>query len=361
MKSTTLPWFVKAALGVLFIIGAFAAIGIDLFNAYLYGLTVAKTMAALAVLVAIFVPIIPIAIACGFPRSLWLLEVVCIAAVMYFSYQYYGVSLRNNNVALTTAHEVYTTAAEEKKLAMETLTRIKEHGDIEELGKLANNADAHLVEAGANVAKYCKGRRETDDCTQARKTKTLADTAATLAHNKLSDSKAWHEAKETLAKANATQTKGDANAIEADLPATLASLLLVQFLAALSGVGATGLVEALAERAALKAVKNKAPRKIVTAPTDGGTEQTLPEGVVSITAARWLENRTVRGGEMQGGAAKKNFERFTGQKISAAQFRAAMVALVGDAVEPRNSGFVIKGYELKVLAKSPQEKQSAII
>ena len=358
-KTNTLPWYVKLGLAVCGGLLAVSAIGVDLVNAYLYGLTTTHTMAALAVIVAVAVVLLPMWLELGAPRVLWLLWLACVTATMYFAFQYYYVSAKQNNVAATTAHAVYTSAAEEKTLAMETLKRIKAAGDVEELGKLAKNADANLIEANANIVKYCKSRHTPDACTTAQQTKTLADNTATLAHNNLSDAKAWHDAKVTLAKANETQKQGDVAEKDVDVIALIFALILVQCLAGLSGVATSLAAEALRERAALRALKSKAKRSQPEAPTNGGTHQPVADNVVSITAARWLEQRTLRGGGLPGGEAKKNFERFTGQKISAKQFRDALISLLGaDAIQAKNNGYIIKGYGLKPVAAA--EKKAAV-
>ena len=358
-KSNTLPWYVKLSLAVCGGLLAIAAISVDLVNAYLYGATTTNTMAALAVIVAVAVVLLPMMLELGAPRVLWLLWLACVAATMYFAFQYYYVSAKQNNVAASNAHEVYTSAAEEKTLALQTLKRINAAGDVEELGKLANNADANLNEAVANVAKYCKSRRITDACTTAQQAKTLADTTATLAHNKLSDAKAWHDAKATLAKANETQKKGDVAEKDVDVIALIFALILVQCLAGLSGVATSLGAEALRERAALQASKAKVKHSKPEAPTDGGTHAAVADNVVSITAARWLAERTLRGTGLPGGEAKKNYERFTGQKISAKQFRDALVSLLGpDAIRAKNSGYIIEGYGLKPVTAA--EKKAAV-
>lgn len=360
MTKALIPWYVKFFLALLFGALSIAAIGVDLFNAYLYGLTTSPTMAVLAIIVAVAVVLLPFGLELGLPRILWLLWLFCVVATMYCAFQYYYVSAQRNNVAAASAHDVYTTAGEEKKLALATLTRIKDAGDVEELGKLAVKADASLDNASASVAKYCKGRRVSDDCRLAQSTKTAADAASTLAHQKLNDAKAWAEAKTTLAKAAATQTKGDAVEHDVDLPALIGALILVQFLAGLSGVATRLGAEALQERAAGRAAKAKAQSKKAPAapvqPTNGGN-------VVSITAAQWLKDRTIRqSGKLPGGQAKKNFERYTGTKITAAEFKAALISLLGaEIIEDKNSGYVIHGYGLAPLTEVKTEKQAAII
>ena len=349
MKNTLLPWYVKLSLATIGGLLAIAAIGVDLVNAYLYGLTTTHTMAALAVIVAAAVVILPMWLELGAPRSLWLLQILCVAFTMNCAYQYYVVSAQQNNVAASTKHTAYTAAEDEKTLARETLTRIKKHGDVDELGTLARNADANLIEAGVNVAKYCKSRRETDACNTAKSTKTAMNTAATLAHTELSDSKSWHDAKATLANATAIQSNGDAVTHDVDIYTLIGALILVQFLASLSGVATRLGAEALRERAAGHKAKSKRIGASV-APTNGGTHQTIADNVVSITAARWLELRAMRGTSMAGGDAKKNYERYTGHKISALQFREALTALLGpDAIQGKNSGYIVKGYSLKPL------------
>ena len=362
MKTTTLPWYVKLALAITGGLLSIAAIGVDLTNSYLYGLMTTNTMAALAIICALAVVILPVWLELGAPRLLWLLWAGCVVFTMNCAYQYYFVSATQNNTVSATIHEVYATAAEEKTLALATLKRITKHGDVEELAKLAANADANLKEAGANVAKYCKGKHVTEACTEAQTVKTLANTSATLAHTELSDSKAWHEAKATLAKAGETQKQGDATKKNVDVITMVAALILVQFLAGLSGVATSLAHQALVERAALRAAQARKPRQTQPAPTNGGThEPVVVDNVVSIMAAQWLKQRTTHGAGLPGGEAKKSYERFAGHKISAAQFRSALTALLGaDAIQAKNNGYVVKGYALAPLAARNDEKRSAV-
>jgi hypothetical protein len=355
MKTSIVSPTVKLILAIAGGLLACGAIGVDLVNAYLYGMTTTGTMAALAVICAVAVVLLPMWLELGAPKILWYLWLACVVFTMNCAYQYYYVSAKQNSVAASTIHATYTTAEAEKTLALETLNRIKEHGDVGELGKLADSADASLKDAAANVAKYCKSRKVSGDCDDAQKAKTLANSNAMLAHTKVSDSKAWHEAKATLAEASATQKQGDAATHDVDIVTLIAALLLVQGLAALSGPATSLAAEALRERAIARRVSKT--RKPATStpelPTNGGNK------VVSIAAAQWLAARTTRGAGLPGGDAKKNYERFAGHKISAKDFRAELVALLGaDAIQPKNSGYIVKGYALKTVAAT--EKKSAV-
>jgi len=357
MHTTPLPWYVKLGIAIALGFVSLASVGIDLVNSYLYGLMTAPAMGVLAALIALSIPLLAFCIEMGAPKSLRILQIACMAAIMYCAWQYYVVSAKQNNVVATVAHEVYTSAAEEKKLALETMRRIKEHGDIEDLGKIASNADANLTEAVANVAKYCKSRRVTDDCTTAKQSKTLAENAATLAHTKLSDSKSWHAASVTLAKMNVTQTKGDAVEKEVDTYAIVGALIFVQIFASLMGLATRHGQEALAARPR-KAKKLKAPANID--PSNGGARLIGPN-IINFALAEWRNARTSKAtGEIRGGDAKKNFERYTGTKITAEAFREALIALLGaEAIQANRSGYLISGIRLNELASTNKAKKSA--
>jgi hypothetical protein len=361
MKNTLFPWYVKLVIGISFALFACASVAIDLVNSYLYGLMTAPAMGYLAMLIALGIVFLAFAREMGAPRYLAILQVACMVATMYCAWQYYVVSAKKNDMVASNVHEVYKTADEQKKLALETLKRIKEHGDVEDLGKLAVIADANLADAVTNVTKFCKSKRISDDCLTARSAKTLAEDAATTAHTKLSESKEWHAAKATLAEMSATQKQGDVVTHEVDAYAIVGALIFVQLFASLMGFATRWIMEALADRPK----KIKAKPKSSVPPTDGGTQMPANDNVVQIAVARWLEQRTVKtgGAMLQGGEARKSYERFTNTKISAAQFKAALLTLLdADTLQVKNSGYTIKGLSLKALATPKQKpaKKSAV-
>ena len=114
-QSHIVPWHVKLVLALIGGLLAVAAISIDLVNAYLYGLTTTHTLAALAVIVAIAVVLLPMWLELGAPRVLWLLWAACVAFTMNCAYQYYSVSAKQNNTHASETHDAYSTAAAEKK------------------------------------------------------------------------------------------------------------------------------------------------------------------------------------------------------------------------------------------------------
>ncbi len=354
---TTIPWWVKLTIGITLGVAAVTGISVDLWNAWLYGETTTTSLAVLAATAAGLVVVLPVAITLGAPRVLWLLQIACIGTTMYCAYQYYSTKQTASITNTAAIHEKYSSAAENKRLAREVLKQIKEGGNVEELGKLAANADANLADTVASIKKNCAGKREwTDSCTAAKSAKAKADTESTTLHTRLYDAKMRDAAQATLAKAEEKQEAGDAPVREADTGFLIWALLLVQGIASLGGIAAKMIAEALTSRPQKPRKASKPAREH---PTDGGTKLSLGGNVYHLDAARgqverWIDRRAIfgHGGELRGGEARKAFERYTGQKISTERLRELLTDILpAGSIALRNSGYVITGLSLRVEAE----------
>ncbi|MGO8781020.1 MAG: STAS domain-containing protein [Rhodomicrobium sp.] len=87
------------------------------------------------------------------------------------------------------------------------------------------------------------------------------------------------------------------------------------------------------------------------------------DSAAARTIKAWLETSTIAGGELRGGDALKSYRRWAGKIAEAgdkAWFRANLAAIVGaDRVIARNSGYVVKGIELRRLAARGKERQGS--
>jgi hypothetical protein len=86
-----------------------------------------------------------------------------------------------------------------------------------------------------------------------------------------------------------------------------------------------------------------------------GTQAPLPPNVLPLNAHRhsvkaWIDAATVNGGVLRGGDALKAYKRFAGRMaatMTGSELRSILEAIFPGAVEPRNSGYVVRGVQLR--------------
>lgn len=354
----------------------------DLVNNFAYGWAISGTAALTMVIAALAVPAIP---AVAKKRGwCWLKRAAAAAAVVmtvYCAWNAYSVGQANTSLASQTVNQNYEKAKAKEKRANEVLSNIKELGTVAELGTMAVQADARLTEASKTLAdagkaseKACK-KPLSDACTLAnadRKVaetgKTLAEREAKLAHERASQAEARDEAKRELAEAEALTRSGKTAERKESEILTALSILLTQLVALLSGEAFAMTGGALkARRVAREAAVAPRPRKApATANPMGGERLPSAANVIPLNLRRhgveaWLRTATKRGGELKGGEAFKAYQRWpeADKTMTAPELRAILASIYGEALAPKNSGYVVRGISLRTAAASEPRTAAA--
>ncbi len=351
MNSTTLGWRVTIVTGATLALLACAAAGVDLANNYAFGITISPMFAAVTVIAAIGVIVIPaVATILGWCWLKRIATAAVVAMTVWCAWNAYGTSQGNSALAAQTRQEQYLKAVDKEKRAKAVLASIKEVGTVTQLGNLAAKADANLAEAETTSGRDCK-KPHSQACKRAEATKKLAEQDATLAHERLSQAEARDKAEADLAKAEAKSATGAALVREESPVLTWLGILLTQAMALLGGEGAALIgssVRARTERAP-KAKKPAAPSG-----PKGGTKEPLPANVIPLSkhsVKAWLDGATQGGGDLRGGEALKAYKRWAGREardMKSEELRAILTGLLGEAVETRTSGYVVRGISLRI-------------
>ncbi len=355
---TTIPWWVQLIVGLALALMALAAMRVDLINNVDYGMTVSAEMATIMALAAIGVVAIPSAASIlGWSRHLKAVTWICVALTIWAAINAYTAKQGAHILNAQASQENYTSAKEDASRAREVLKKISEVGDAEQLGKLADEADAKAI-------KDCR-RKRSDECK-------LAEADKKLAHERLSNAKARDAAKADLAKAEdgkkagpaessmlatviAGQTGGEPASIARYIALALTGLgILVTQLLALLGGHASSLIGGALKRRPPRAAK---PKKTAPAhPTGGGTKQRYGGNVVELNATQrsvkgWLDSATVAGGDLPGGEALKAYKRYAGPSVKDMDrdtFRKLLTDILGEErIYTRTSGYTVRGLSLR--------------
>ncbi|MGO9543607.1 MAG: hypothetical protein ACLPPF_02275 [Rhodomicrobium sp.] len=361
MNSTTLGWRVTIVTGATLALLACAAAGVDLANNYAFGITISPMFAAVTVIAAIGVIVIPaVATILGWCWLKRIATAAVVAMTVWCAWNAYGTSQGNSALAAQTRQEQYLKAVDKEKRAKAVLENIKETGDAEELGKAANEADTKLAEAEAASKHDCKKPRS-DACSRAAEAKKQAEAERKLARERSSQAKARDKAKVDLAEAEAKSATGAALVREESPVLTWLGILLTQAVALLGGEGAALIGAGWSARPA-RALK---PRKAAApVPPRGGKPEPLPDNVTHLhqhSVKAWLDGATQGGGELRGGEALKAYKRWAGRTatdMTAKELRSILTALCGSAVEVKTSGYVVRGISLRA-AGATQAKAAA--
>ncbi len=374
MNATPKGWRAQIAWGALLAIAAGWAVSVDVQNNYEYGRTISEQAARGLVLAALLVAILPGA--ASFHRWTPVMRgatAICLGLTIWAAAMNYGNGGGAIISAATLAKDAYTSADAAKKRAEAELNANKRHGQVDKL-------KSDLDEAKRKRTKECG---KTDQWSMIYACQD-AITAQSLAAKLLSETEIYNAAEAALKEAEAKLAdlgkKPDGAKVEANMITALiagqlgkddtavmrwaifaveaALILAMQAAALLFGYA----VELIGEGWKARPRREQKPGKDRKAPPThkpaGGTQAPLPANVVSLDAHRhsvkaWLDGATVAGGELRGGEALKAYKRWAGQMakgMTGPELRTIMEALLPGAVEPRNSGYVVRGLQLRTAA-----------
>ena len=253
-------WRVQLAAGVALAVMALVAVKVDVSNNYNYGSTVSLELAMILVLAALCVVCLPtVAAILGWSRHLRWTTAICVLLTVWSAINAYSAKQGAAILAAETSRTAYETALLDEKAARETLARISETGDAEELTKLQTSI-------AATKATACR-HPKSEECK-------LAETNYKLITARLSDAKARDKAQAFLAEAKheakagnseasmvatviARQTGGDAASIARTIALVLTGLgiAVTQLVALMGGQAASLIGGALKARPKAKATK----------------------------------------------------------------------------------------------------------
>jgi len=263
-KTTAIGWRLQLATGAALALMALAAVRVDILNNWAYGQTVSLEMATILVLAALCVVALPTAAAVlGWSRHIKLTTIVCVLLTVWSAINAYSTKQGRAILAAQSSQQTYEAALADQTAARETLTQIKETGDVEELTKLQASIDATKATA-------CK-RAKSEACK-------LAETDERTITARLSDAKSRDKAQAILDKAKveakagpaeasmvatviARQTGADTASVARTVALVLTGLgiMVTQLVALLGGHSAALIGSALKARPKPKA--KRAPRK----------------------------------------------------------------------------------------------------
>ena len=370
MNATPKGWRAQIAWGALLAIAAGWAVSVDVQNNYTFGMTISEQAARGLVLAALLVAILPGA--ASFHRWTPVMRgatAICLGLTIWAAAMNYGNGGGAIISAATLAKDAYTSADAAKKRAEAELNANKRHGQVDKLKYDVEEAK----------------RKRTKECGKSDQWSMLEDcknaiTSQNLASKALSETETYNAAEAALKMAEAKLAdlgkKPDGAKVEANMITALiagqlgkddtavmrwaifaveaALIVAMQAAALLFGYAVELIGEGWKERPRSQGAAAKAKKP---APT-GGTQAPLPSNVVLLDAHRhsvkaWLDGSTVAGGMLRGGEALKAYKRFAGRmaaSMTAQDLRSIMEALLPGAVEPRNSGYIVRGLQLRTAA-----------
>ncbi len=393
MNSATTAWRAQIAWGVLLAIAAGWAVSVDVQNNYEYGRNISEQAARGLVLAALLVAILPGA--ASFHRWTPIMRGatgICLGLTIWAAAMNYGNGGGAIISAAMLAKHDYTSAKADETRARQTLASIKEEGQVDELAALLKKASEATKKAKEEQVKQCKFYWM-DDCTKAKEAEAKVEAAETALMSRLSAAKSRDKAdvdlKVATSKLAELGAKPDAGkGVEANMVTTLiakqlgaddssvmrwaifaveaALIVAMQAAALLFGYAVELIGDGWKARPRREQKPGKAKKPVPAGKPTGGTQAPLPANVVPLDAHRhsvkaWLDGATVAGGMLRGGEALKAYKRFAGRMakdVTGAELRSIMEALLPGAVEPRNSGFVVRGLQLRT---APAAFQSAVM
>ena len=389
MNDTTEGRNVQLAAGIILLVLVAGAVTADAVNAFLYGWAISGMAALVYVIGALGVPVGPaVAHVRGWCPLKLTFTASAVAMTIFITYSNYSTGQANTSLTSQTANLNYEKAKAKETRANEVLTKVEQEekrtgalGSGKELGKIADQADVKLSEAGKTLAdageaakKACK-KPLSDACTLANADKTKADAAKTvadgeakLAHVRLALAEARVKAELDLAEAGeATKSGKTAERKESEV-LTWLSIALTQLVALLSGEAFAMIGGALQARKAAREAANAPKPKKAPAPANptGGESVPLTGNVVPLNLRRhsveaWLRSATRKGGELKGGEAFKAYQRWpeADKGLTAPELRAILAAICGEALAARCSGYVVRGISLRTAAPAAQPRAAA--
>jgi hypothetical protein len=195
-KHNPLGWRVQLCTGLALALMAVAAVRVDLINNWEYGQTVSPEMATILVLAAVGVVSLPTAGAIlGWNRHLKWTCVVCVVLTVWAAINAYSTKQGAHILESVSQAQTYEAALADQKAARETLARITETGDAEELQKLQTSL-------GATRATACK-HPKSEECK-------LAELNERTITQRLSDAKSRDRSQAILDKAKVEAKAGPA-------------------------------------------------------------------------------------------------------------------------------------------------------
>ncbi len=387
MNSATTGWRAQICWGVLLAIAAGWAVSVDVQNNYTFGLTISDQAARGLVLAALLVAVLPGAASFrGWTPIMRLATGVCLGLTIWAAAMNYGNGGGAVISAAKLAKDDYTSAKADETRARQTLANINEDGQVDELAGLLKKAseDAKKLKADNIKERKCQFYWM-EDCTKSKAAEAKLEDAEKALMTRLSAAKARDKAdadlKAATSKLAELGAKPDAGkGVEANMVTALiakqlgsedtsvmrwaifaveaALIVAMQAAALLFGYAATLIGEGWKARPRREEKPVKAKKPAPAAKPTGGTQAPLPANVVLLDAHRhsvkaWLDGATVAGGELRGGEALKKYKAFAGRmaaNMTAQELRSIMEALLPGAVEPRNSGYVLRGIQLRTAA-----------
>ncbi|MGO8954731.1 MAG: hypothetical protein ACLPWS_20740 [Rhodomicrobium sp.] len=276
-KTTPPGWRVQLVTGSALALMAIAAVRVDILNNWTYGQTVSIELATILVLAALCVVALPTAAAVlGWSRHLKLTTVVCVLLTVWSAINAYSAKQGAHILAAQSSQQQYEAALADQKAARETLARIAETGDVEELTKLAA-----LVEATRATA--CKKpKSEACKLAEADERTLTARLSGAKARDKAQATldQAKHEAKAGPAEASmvatviAAHTGADASSVARSIALALTGLGIgvTQLVALLGGHASSLIGSALKARPKARA-KPRAKKKPAAKPAKSNAER----------------------------------------------------------------------------------------
>jgi len=375
MKDNTQGWRAQLALGATALTLATSCGVIDLYNNITFGLLISPAIAGLMFVAWLGVMGIPgLAAFRGWAWHYLLILGLALSMTAWAGWDSYGTSQQNFSLASKERQDAHNKAEAKEKRAKEVLENIKETGTAEQLGTLADKADATETEAGKKLAnaetasakvcdpealqpRACKAAKTEKD--KAAEVGRQAKADAKLAHERLSQAKARDKAEADLAEAEQRSSKGGAVVHEENRILSLLGLLMTLSGAMLGGEGIALLGAASQAR---KASAPKAKKERPTVPPTGGTRAPLPANVTPLReheVKAWLASAVEPGGSIRGGEAIKAFNRWTDNgQMTAEELRSILARIYGDALVARTSGYSVRGISRRTGAASQAKAAS---
>lgn len=328
---------------------------VDGINNFTFGISISSMSAAVMLFAAALVIAVPAFAAYrGWDWLKAAVLAIALALTVWAAASSYGTSQAGLHTATQDRQDQYLRAKEKRQKATETLAAIRETGQVDELGKLAGQADARFDEANATWQKLCK-RAWLDICTTATAEKTTAVARQTATRQRLSDAKSRDKAAADIEAAEAIMNAGQTVVREENQALVWLSIALTQGGALLGGEGFALLLLGLAGRKSWRQSRRKKPHA-ETAPDGGGTKQPLPGNVVRLTDRRsvdtWLNRctKSTAGGEVRGSEILRAYKRWgeADANMTAPAMRALLTSILGEErVASRTSGYAVLGLTLR--------------
>ncbi len=204
-KSIPLNWRLQLGTGTALLTMAVAAVRVDILNNWEYGQTVSLELATILVIAALCVVALPVAASIlGWNRHIKLTTGVCVVLTVWSAVNAYSAKQGAAILTAQSSQQSYEAAMADQKSARDTLARITETGDAEELSKLESS-----IEATKAIA--CRRPKSESSASASFRCKS-AETDERNIISRLSEAKARDKAQATLATAKREAKAGPAEA-----------------------------------------------------------------------------------------------------------------------------------------------------